>query len=37
MINQVAAFIADLVATGIEMARLIDRLLYGTWEAVVMM
>jgi len=25
------------VATGIEMARLIDRLLYGTWEAVAMM
>jgi hypothetical protein len=37
MINQEVAFIAVLVAIGMKMARIIYRLLYGTWEAVVTM
>ena len=37
MINQEVAFIAVLVAIGMQMARIIYRLLYGTWEAVVTM
>ena len=37
MTSQEETFFTDLAATGIKVARLIHRLLYGTWESVVLM